>query len=254
MEWCAVYQLKDTPETRKYRFRSYQSIKTKGIEPWCGDYERVYVGIMLPEDTPEKIRERFNRKRPKKFKGHLISTSDVLVLRLRTGREAEVYFVENSDFVAIDGFFPKKTSGSKISYGDRQVQIEGKGGTWHAFDSFAIDQKIFYLLEHEQYGKRAAWIVVDEQGKVVADHVRNGFDQAVRQQMEDYVKISQGGNEQKARRIAAVKNQNRGKKTESRKRNETMGKKQGRTSVLAKLHQKQERIAAERKKNDQDKK
>ncbi len=92
----AIYQLKDTPAAREFRFRSYQFIQEKGIRPCCGDYEKVYVGIMLPEDTPGRIRERFNRRLPKDFKGHSVSISDVLVLH--EDKNATVYYVETSDY------------------------------------------------------------------------------------------------------------------------------------------------------------
>lgn len=264
LERFAIYQLKDIPATREFRFRSYPFIQEKGIRPWCGNYEKVYAGIMRPEDTPEKIREGFNRKLPENFNGHSISISDVLVLR--EDGNAAAYYVETADFIVIDGFFPKKTSGAKLAYGEQHVQIEGKGGTWYAFDTFVVKKRLFFLMEHEQYGKKAAWIVADEHGKVVVDDAGNGFDQAVRKQLEDYVTRSQRKSEERIRDDTATKNRNWSKKSDKQdavmknqnqnknvksKRQDTVTKKpQGRPSVLAKLREKQKRIAEDRKKSD----
>lgn len=42
-------------------------------------------------------------------------------------------------------------------------------------------------MEHETYGKEAAWVVVDGAGKLAVDHVRNGFDQEVKRKLEEYL-------------------------------------------------------------------
>lgn len=42
-------------------------------------------------------------------------------------------------------------------------------------------------MEHETYGKEAAWVVVDGAGRLAVDHVRNGFDQEVKRKLEEYL-------------------------------------------------------------------
>ena len=76
----AVYQLKNIPENRQIRFRPYSVLQEKKIQVQHKDYEQVYLGRMQPKETPEGIRERFDRHLPRTFKGHSISVSDVLVL------------------------------------------------------------------------------------------------------------------------------------------------------------------------------
>ena len=238
LERFAVYQLKNTPETRAIRFCSYQALLEKGIQTWHGNYENVYVGIMLRGDTPETIRERFNRKLPKAFKGHSISTSDVLVLTVED--VAAVYYVDVDGFIVLDGFFRNGSSGPQLSLsvGDRNVRIQGKEGTWHVFDSIFIEKNRFFLMEHERYGKEAAWVVADEHGKLVADGIREGFDQSVRKQIEDYVAQNQRTKEGKVSASKVKAGKNVLKKAT-----------QGRASVLAKLREKQKRIAERREKS-----
>lgn len=50
-----------------------------------------------------------------------------------------------------------------------------------------MDGRQFFLMEHETCGKEVAWVVLDEDGKLVADNVYHGFDQSVQQQIKDYL-------------------------------------------------------------------
>ena len=72
----AVYQLKNGPETRQMRFRSYEKLQQSGIQVRYEYYREVYLGKMQRQDTPENIRERLQKKIPKSFDGHSLSVSD----------------------------------------------------------------------------------------------------------------------------------------------------------------------------------
>lgn len=187
----AVYQMKQTAETRQMRFRSYQTLQEKGIRIRQEDYEQVYVGNLYPQDTPEEIRERLDRQPPRSFAGHSISVSDVLVFN-RAGAVIS-YYVEKTGFTVIEDFIKKKSSSSglAVSIDTVNFQIEGKAGSWLAFDSIRLEGKEFFLMEHETYGKEAAWVVVDGAGKLAVDNVRNGFDQEVKKKLEEYLHPSQ---------------------------------------------------------------
>ena len=181
----ALYQLKNIPENRQIRFRPYNTLQEKGIQVRYGNYEQVYLARMQPEDGPEKIRRRFNRKLPRTFHGHSISVSDVLVLN-KDGVVAS-YYVEKDGFTVIAGFIQKGSSGALVSIDTSDFHLEGKEGSWHAFDSIIIDGRHFFLMEHETYGKEVAWVVLDEEGKIIVDHTYQGFDQTVLQQIKDYL-------------------------------------------------------------------
>ena len=181
----AVYQLKNIPENRPLRFRPYSMLQEMKIQIQYSSYEQVYMGRMQPGDGPEHIRRRFNEKLPRTFHGHSISVSDVLVLN----KDGVVisYYVEKDGFTVIAGFIRKGSSGALVSIDTSDFHIEGKEGNWHAFDSIIIDGRQFFLMEHETYGKEAAWVVLDEHGKLVVDNVYQGFDQTVLQQIKDYI-------------------------------------------------------------------
>lgn len=191
----AVCQMKQTPETRQMRFRSYQTLREKGIRIRQEDYEQVYVGNLYPQDTPEGIRERLGSQPPRSFAGHSISVSDVLVFN-RAGTVIS-YYVEKNGFIVIEDFIKKESSssGSAVSIETVNFQIEGKAGSWLAFDSIRLEGKEFFLMEHETYGKEAAWVVVDGAGKLAVDNVRNGFDQEVKKKLEEYLHPTQSEEE-----------------------------------------------------------
>lgn len=181
----AIYQLKNIPENRKIRFRSYEELQKNNIQVRYGNYEQKYLGRMLPADTPGSIRERFQKRTPRTFTGHSISVSDVLVLN--NGGEVTAYYVEKKGFTVIAGFIRNGSSGALVSYDTTDFHIEGKRGSWLAYDSIIIDGREFFLMEHKTYGKEAANVVLDEAGKVVVDQVYNGFDETVKKQIREYL-------------------------------------------------------------------
>ena len=185
----AVYQLKNILENRKIRFRPYSALHEKGIRIQYKDYEQVYLARMQPEDGPEQIRRRFNEKLPRTFHGHSISVSDVLVLN--KGGVVTSYYVEKDGFTVIAGFIRISSSGTLVSLDTTDFHIEGKEGKWLAFDSIIIDGRQFFLMEHETYGKEVAWVVLDEEGKIIVDHTYQGFDQTALQQIKDYLNLPQ---------------------------------------------------------------
>lgn len=185
MNQFAVYQLKNIPENRPLRFRPYSMLQEMKIQIQYSSYEQVYMGRMQPGDGPEHICRRFNEKLPRTFHGHSISVSDVLVLN----KDGVVisYYVEKDGFTVIAGFIRKGSTGALVSIDTSDFHIEGKEGNWHAFDSIIIDGRQFFLMEHETYGKEVAWVVLDEEGKIIVDHTYQGFDQTALQQIKDYL-------------------------------------------------------------------
>lgn len=181
----AIYQLKNIPENRNIRFRPYEELQKNNIQVRYGNYEQKYLGRMLPADTPDSIRKRFREQTPRRFAGHSISVSDVLVLNC-TG-EVTAYYVEKEGFTVIAGFIRNGSSGALVFYDTTDFHIEGKRGSWLAYDSIIIDGREFFLMEHQTYGKEAANVVLDEDGKVVVDQVYNGFDETVKKQIREYL-------------------------------------------------------------------
>ena len=159
----AVYQLKNGPETRQMRFRSYEKLQQSGIQVRYEYYREVYLGKMQRQDTPENIRERLQKKIPKSFDGHSLSVSDVLVLN----REGEItaYYVEKEGFTVIAGFIRIGSSGALLTFETTNFHIEGKAGSWLVLDTLIIDGREFFLMEHMEYGRNAAYVIL-QKGKL----------------------------------------------------------------------------------------
>lgn len=265
-----VYQMKQTAETRQLRFRPYKTMLEKGIQIREEDYEQVYTGLLSPQDSPESVRERLDRQPPRSFAGHSVSVSDVLVFN-RAGTVIS-YYVEKNGFTVIENFIKSESSssGAAVSIDTTNFQIKGKAGKWLAFDSIRLEGQEFFLMEHETYGKEAAWVVVDEAGKLVMDNVRNGFDQDVKKKLEEYLHPSQPEEDRQDKprldnwqkymengeylRSAEISEEQNYNMIDGRKNNgykvpsatnsmPPQKKPRDRQSVLAKLHKKQAEIA-----------
>lgn len=56
------------------------------------------------------------------------------------------------------------------------LEIAGHVGTWHTIDNAMVDGHMFWLMEHDTYGDRAACIILDDQGNPVLSNIYDGFD------------------------------------------------------------------------------
>ena len=74
-----------------------------------------------------------------------------------------------------------------LLYGDSyNITVEGHIGTWYAIDETEVGGEKFFLLEHEEYGDEAACVAVNEQGKLVAEDLWNGFDEDFQDAVKEY--------------------------------------------------------------------
>ena len=182
----AVYQLKKKPELRNLLFRTYEELAQDQIPVQVANYEQVYLGTMKPGETPEQIKKDLEQKQPHNYKGHAVSTSDVLILN--DNGVTTTYYVNKDTFIEIPDFMKVTSSESGGLIKDTVgYEIEGKDGTWEVVDYLLVEGKNFFLMEHEQYGTNVAYVVLNQNGKVIVDSVYNGFDDMVKQQIRDYL-------------------------------------------------------------------
>lgn len=74
-----------------------------------------------------------------------------------------------------------------LIHGDSdQIAVEGHIGTWYAIDETEVGGEKFFLLEHEEYGDETACVAVNEQGKLVAEDLWNGFDEDFQDAVKEY--------------------------------------------------------------------
>lgn len=183
---CAVYQVKDTPEYRDVRFRSYEKLKSEGRTVQVENYQQVYIGRIQPGETPADIKLRLQKQRPKNFKGHSIGCSDVIVIT--DDGKTTAYYVNKDGFIIIPEFLTiKSSSDTRLSIDTTGYEIEGKKGTWLAQDYILMNEKKWFLMEHEEYGTRAAYVILSEEGAVVMNDCYNGFDEEARRNIQNFM-------------------------------------------------------------------
>ena len=74
-----------------------------------------------------------------------------------------------------------------LIHGDSDhIAVEGHIGTWYAIDETEVGGEKFFLLEHEEHGDMAACVAVNEQGKLVAEDLWNGFDEDFQEAVQKY--------------------------------------------------------------------
>ena len=77
---------------------------------------------------------------------------------------------------------------SGLIHGDSdRITVEGHIGTWYAVDETEIGGEKFFLLEHEEHGDMAACVAVNEQGKLMAEDLWNGFDDGFLDAVKEYL-------------------------------------------------------------------
>ena len=184
---CAVYQVKETPEYRDVRFRSYEKLRSEGKSVSIENYQQVYIGRIQPGETPADIKTRLQKQRPKNFKGHSIGCSDVIVLT--DDGKTTAYYVDKDGFIIVSDFFQiKNSSGTKLDVDTKGYTIEGKKGTWQVIDYILMNERKWFLMEHEEYGPRAAYVVLSDDGAVIMNDNYNGLDAEAREKIQSFLK------------------------------------------------------------------
>ena len=106
----AILQLRHTDDTLYERFESYSSLQRQGKEPDIDHYEVVYHGN-LPKapDTPEAVMAQlealyvqFNTAHPDDFRGHSLSVSDIVALKM--GGVVSCHYVDSIGFKELENF------------------------------------------------------------------------------------------------------------------------------------------------------
>lgn len=100
-ECLGIYQLKQTEETREFRFMPFRYLEKKGIALTRANYNLVYVAPLEGMGL-EEIYTKYNVAHPDDYTGHSLSVSDVVVLN-RDGA-VSAYYVDSIGFRKVPGF------------------------------------------------------------------------------------------------------------------------------------------------------
>ncbi len=185
----AVYQLKPDTATKPFRYKSYKYVKENHIVVVSDNYIQVYITTMKKDTSPEEIRWQLEEKLPSQFKGRALNVSDVIAITKDGITSA--YYVDENNVIMIPGFFRLNSSAAMITMQTKGFVFDDRKGSWMATDETIIDGKQFFLMESETYGWSAAYAVVDDQGRKVADDTFHGFDDRTIQQIRTFLNSPQ---------------------------------------------------------------
>ncbi len=181
----AVYQLKPDAEIRPYRYKTYQQLMDSHLTVRADHYHQVFLTTMVKETAPKEIRRRLETKLPPQFLGNALNVSDVIAIT-REGIST-AYYVDKAGFVVLPGFFRLNSSAALITMETTGFIFNDRKGSWMATDETIVDGKQFFLMASEAYGNKAAFAVVDDQGKRAAEDTLHGFDDETIRQIREYL-------------------------------------------------------------------
>ncbi len=104
-----IYQLLPNDALRDYHFMSMRQVEARGLSVERRHYEPIYAMTMPPaEENPDLLLDdifyAFNVNRPDDFKGHSLSVSDIIALKVNG--EVSFHYVDSFGFKRLEGFLP----------------------------------------------------------------------------------------------------------------------------------------------------
>lgn len=102
----AIYQYSQTHDEMGYQYMSLDFIEKMGMSVKGSDYQMMYQGVLEVQDTLEDLYIKFNIDRPEDFKGHSMSTSDVVILK--SDGEMKAYYVNDIGFRELPKFIEQR--------------------------------------------------------------------------------------------------------------------------------------------------
>lgn len=107
---------------------------------------------------------------------------------IHRGRNMNLDYLVNSHPAVLDGYIhlvrgeirmldvEKKMGIPHVTEQTSGLMVEGHMGTWHTIGQREYHGERFFLMRYDEYGSEAADIIVSENGTLVAEDLRNGFD------------------------------------------------------------------------------
>lgn len=191
----AIYQIAGNAKGREYAFMRMDFVTSHGMTVQGADYAYIYGGLLSENDTLDSLYQTFNINHPENYTGHSLSVSDVVVVQ-RNG-EAKAYYVDSFGFKELPDFVQqriqeaemnRKREDSMITLDTTGVEIEQHEGLWHTVDKMEIENEIFYLMRHNEYGDSVAAVILNADGELVAQDLENGFDQGAVEAIREFLK------------------------------------------------------------------
>ncbi len=113
------------------------------------------------------------------------------------GMDLNADYVVTSHPAVLDGFIglarnemkelEKEKQEGKVGPETKGFFVDGHFGTWHTAEIKEIAGETFFRMEHDEYGDTVAGIIVDAEGKLVAEDLEHGFDDGAMEAVTEYL-------------------------------------------------------------------
>ena len=165
----AIYRANLLTEGKNLWQKSFEQVRKEHLPVRIDLYRQIHISF---SEKDESVMEIWKKTRD------ITEVSDVLVLN-RSG-EISCYYVNEDAPRRITGFIRLNPSGTLVTLDTRDYKIEGYEGNWMAADDMIIDGRQFFLMEHQEFHRQAAMIVLDSYGRKVVEECKEGFNQEVK--------------------------------------------------------------------------
>lgn len=176
---AALYRVNKMGAGKKLWHKSYEETQAQNLQVRVESYRMIHIEKMEPNEKVGDIWKKIKEIR---------EVSDVLVVN--QNGELSCFYINKEYPRRITGFIRLQTSGALVSLDTRDYQIDGYGGSWMAADDMIIDGRQFFLMEHQEYHRKAAMVILDSYGRKVAE-CTNGFDRDVKQKIHEFVQTQE---------------------------------------------------------------
>ena len=173
----AVYRVDRHSEGRDLWHLSYQEAVSRRLAIRIEYYRQMDIRPLLAGESAIALWKRMKES---------CEVSDVLVLN--QNGEIHCYYVNEDYPQLLSGFIRLNPSGTLVTLDTENYRISGKPGNWMATDDIIIDGKQFYLMEHQEYHRQVAYIILDSYGKMIMEECKNGFDEKTKQKLHELMK------------------------------------------------------------------
>lgn len=117
-----IYQLKDGDELRYHRWAHFGELQENGLTVDRANYELVYTAPLAEKVTLGHIVTTFNIDHPADFRGHSLSTSDIVVMN--KGGEITSYYDDGGPFIELPDFLGNEKQPELDPLKELAVQID----------------------------------------------------------------------------------------------------------------------------------
>ena len=188
----AIYRVNPRTDGKNLWHKSFEQVRKERLPITVDLYRQIQIRVSKNDESVMDIWKKIR---------DVTEVSDVIVLN-RSG-EISCFYVNEDAPRRITGFIRLNPSGALITLDTRDYQIEGYEGSWMAADDMIIDGRQFFLMEHQDFHRQAAMIILDSYGRKVVEECKEGFNQEIKEKIYAFLQSQEKkrypGKEQRTR-------------------------------------------------------